>query len=221
MKPTRSRAEYCWTLTPWSIQWALSADSGARRVTYIDADTFFLKSPSDLFYKLDSSGKSFLITEHGFSPFHDQTSTSGRFCVQFVTVHRGCGEQALHWWRDRCIEWCFARSVNGLFGDQMYFEQLSLLFADLVYIVSGDGRFLAPWNTDYYRYSDAILFHFHGLRLLTPNRFILSSYSIPSPVLNHIYKPYASLICSLFAQYPELSLHFKPQIKLSFITCID
>ena len=66
VKRSRSKAEYCWTLTPWSIQWALSADIEASRVTYLDADTYFLKSPSEIFHEFDLSGKSFLITEHGF-----------------------------------------------------------------------------------------------------------------------------------------------------------
>ena len=137
-----------------------------------------------------------------------------------MTVLRDYGEKPLHWWRDRCIDWCYARSDNGLFGDQFYFEQLSKLFSEYVYIVVGDGRFLAPWNIDYYRYSDAILFHFHGLRLIAPHRFILSAYSIPIPVLTNIYKPYASLISSFFLQYPELSRIFKPQAKISLFICV-
>ena len=99
VKSIRSRAEYCWTLTPWSIQWVFEADPSARRVTYLDADLFLLDSPSEIFAELDSSGKSFLITEHGYSPQLDQSYTSGRFCVQFVPVVRGRGEVVLHWWR--------------------------------------------------------------------------------------------------------------------------
>lgn len=41
VKPERTRAEYCWTLTPWSIQWVFEADATALRVTYLDADVFF------------------------------------------------------------------------------------------------------------------------------------------------------------------------------------
>ena len=48
VKSIRSRAEYCWTLTPWSIQWVFEADPSARRVTYLDADLFLLDSPSEI-----------------------------------------------------------------------------------------------------------------------------------------------------------------------------
>ena len=194
VKDSRSRSEYCWTLTSWSIQWVFESDPSAERVTYLDADTFFLNSPSPIFDEFDKSGKYFLITEHAYSPFHDQTSTSGRFCVQFVTVYRGQGQIVLSWWRDRCLGWCFARHENGLFGDQKYFELIASLFADLVYVVERQGYFLAPWNVALFRYSDAILFHFHGFRILSPKKYILSSYRLPLPALNFVYRPYVLLI---------------------------
>lgn len=216
-KSSRTRAEYCWTLTPWAIQWALEADSLAERVTYLDADTFFLKSPSEIFFDFAQSGKSVLLTEHGYSPHYDQTATSGRFCVQFIPVQRGRGELVLHWWRDRCIEWCYARLENGLFGDQKYIESLSDLFSDDVYIIKGDGRFLAPWNATIFRYSDAVLYHFHGFRLFSPTKFFFTSYRVPPPLILHVYQPYASLLADLFRQYSELYILFKPQIRLTFL----
>lgn len=215
VKNDRSRAEYCWTLTPWSIQWVFETDITLERVTYLDADTFFLSSPASIFTELDTSGKSFLITEHGYSPHIDQSDSSGRFCVQFVSVSRGRGEQILHWWRDRCLECCSARPYNGLFGDQKYFETLADIFSEDVFIIRGDGRFLAPWNCEYYRYSDALIYHFHGLRILSTSRFLLSSYNIPEPVLSCIYKPYVLLIQEIYSKYPRLSSLFKPQVPLN------
>ena len=32
------------------------------------------------------------------------------------------GLKALKWWRDRCLEWCYARIEDGKFGDQFYIE---------------------------------------------------------------------------------------------------
>jgi hypothetical protein len=217
VKSSRTRAEYCWTLTPWSIQWVLEADKLAKRVTYLDADTFFLKPPDSIYREFELSGKSFLITEHGYSPWYDKTATSGRFCVQFVPVTRGRGEIILAWWRDRCLEWCFARFENGMFGDQKYIEDISIIFESHVHVIHGDSRFLAPWNADIFRYSDAILYHFHGFKILGSSTFLLcEGYPIPQPLLNYVYKPYVNLLRSFCLKYAPKGFALKPQSRFNF-----
>lgn len=210
-KQDRSRAEYCWTLTPFSIQWVLEQEPDARRVTYLDADLFFLRSPESIFAELDESGKSVLITEHGYAPDYDQTSTSGRFCVQFLPISRGSGERVLHWWRDRCLEWCYARSEDGKFGDQGYLEQFPVLFPDDVLIIGDDARFQAPWNACMHACSKAVVYHFHSLRI-EKEKIRLSSrspfgvYRLPGPTLANIYSPYCELIDSICAE----TLNYRP-----------
>jgi hypothetical protein len=196
VKPGRTRAEYCWTLTPWSIQWVFEAEQTAQRVTYLDADVFFLKSPAPIFAEFEATGCGVLITEHGYAPEYDQTPTSGRYCVQFLPIVRGLGEPILHWWRDRCIEWCFARSETGLFGDQRYVEQFTSISPGRVHAVGPDSRFQAPWNCSVFRFSDAILYHFHGLRIISGKLFIASSgiYLLPGPTITYVYKQYCDLL---------------------------
>jgi hypothetical protein len=215
VKSIRSSKEYCWTLTPWAIQWVFESDDSVGRVTYLDADTYFLNDPIPVLEEFEASGKGFMITDHAYSPDYDQTPTSGRYCVQFVPVARGLGEIVLHWWRDRCLEWCYERYERGMFGDQMYFEQMPSLFPELVYIASTDSRFLAPWNARYYRYTDAVLYHFQGLRILSPTNVIIQrhGYRIPDPVIQYVYKPYIQTISALLVQYPFISL--KPQVSFS------
>src|SRR6266700_3623980 len=41
VKAARTRAEYCWTLTPVAPRLVFDADVGAKRVTYVDADLWF------------------------------------------------------------------------------------------------------------------------------------------------------------------------------------
>jgi len=224
VKPSRTRAEYCWTLTPWSIQWVFEADSSAKRVTYLDADVFFLKSAAPIFDQFDDSGCDFLITEHGFAPEYDVTPTFGRYCVQFVPVVRGAGEPLLHWWRDRCIEWCFSAPEDGLFGDQKYIEQLEYLFPGKVYATRADRRFQAPWNCSIFPFSDAVLFHFQGLKILNTSviRATSEDYILPTPTLEYIYKPYCTLLISLAYRYSlviapqacEPSLHVSWRLRL-------
>ncbi len=203
VKPGRTKAEYCWTLTPWSIQWVLEAEPAAQRVTYLDADVFFLKSPDPIFAEFEASGCGVLITEHGYAPEYDQTPTSGRYCVQFLPVVRELGEPILHWWRDQCIDWCFARFENGLFGDQKYLELFSSVSPGSVYPISSDCRFQAPWNCSIFKFSDATIFHFHGLRILSNYLFMASgaSYIIPAPTLSNVYKPYCDLLVNHFGLF--------------------
>lgn len=210
VKPGRTRAEYCWTLTPWSIQWVLEAEPTAQRVTYLDADVFFLKSPDCIFSEYEESGCGVLITEHGFAPEYDQTPVSGRYCVQFLIISRVIGEPVLHWWRDSCIKWCFSRPENGLFGDQRYLERFSSILPAAVYSVGPDCRFQAPWNSSIFKFSDAVLYHFHGLRIVSANLIQASGgiYLLPPPLLTYIYKKYCDLLVQQIQKY---SIHISPQ----------
>ena len=203
VKPGRTKAEYCWTLTPWSIQWVLEIDPAAQRVTYLDADLFFLNSPAPIFSEFEASGRAVMITEHGYAPEYDQTPTVGRYCVQFLPIVRGLGEHVLHWWRDRCLEWCFARSEDGLFGDQRYVESFEINFPGLIYSVGPDCRFQAPWNSSIFKFSDAILFHFHSLRIISDQLICASSasYLLAPPAISYIYKPYCHLLFHLISTF--------------------
>ena len=217
IKKDRKRSEYCWTLTPWSIQWALEADLSASRVTYVDADTYFLQSPNPIFHEFERSEKAFLITEHSYSPKYDMTHVSGRFCVQFVPVVRGAGQPLLDYWRDKCMEWCYDRFEDGKFGDQKYIEDISLLFESKVLSLASDGRFLAPWNVDRFPLNQAILYHFHGLRILTTRSVVLAGgYSLPIPVRQYIYSAYVEDLVRIQRLYSPFGFKMKRQLPLSF-----
>lgn len=197
LKASRSRAEYCWTLTPFSIQWVLELEPSASRVTYLDADTYFFGSPSLIFSEFDASEKSVLITEHGYAPEYDMSWHSGLYCVQFMVFVREKSDQVLHWWRDRCLEWCFARLEDDKFGDQMYLEKFSLIFPDQIFVIGSSPFFQGPWNSSIFAYSSAMLYHFHGLRICSDSFWYLTNYNVPRPTLDHIYRPYCSALIKL------------------------
>jgi hypothetical protein len=191
VKGTRTRGEYCWTLTPFAPGFVFDADAGARRVTYLDADLWLADSPRQIFADFEQSGKAVLITEHAYASEYDQTPLAGRFCVQFMTFVRDHGESVRSWWADRCIEWCFARLEDGKFGDQMYLNDWPERFASRVHVLSERGFMQAPWNATRFPPSEAKAFHFHGLRLVRGGYVLLTpNYRIPAQTLSMIYEPY-------------------------------
>jgi len=171
VKPDRDRAEYCWTVTPFSAAAVFKRDSQVRRVTYVDADVCFFKDPRILLQELDASGGHVLITEHAYAPEYDQTATSGRFCVQFVTFDRSqAAQRVMHWWQQRCLEWCYRRVEDSRFGDQKYLDRWPALFGPDVHVLQATENTLAPWNVQHYALRgaygvDPVMYHFHGLRL--------------------------------------------------------
>ena len=79
VKPTRTRGEYCWTLTPFAPRFVFEADADVQRVTYLDADLWFRRAPAPIFREFEASGKEVLITDHAYAPEHDQSAVSGIF----------------------------------------------------------------------------------------------------------------------------------------------
>lgn len=198
---TRSKPEYCWTLTPWSVQWVFEADPDVNRVTYIDADMYFFDSPNKVLSDFIASKKSVFITEHNYSPEYDLSSFSGRYCVQFISFTRGAGQVVLSWWRDRCMEWCFNRFENNLFGDQRYLEGFEEVLPDRVYCLGQAPALQAPWNSSRFCHSDVVAYHFHGLRLLGGDRCFLTDYYVPEVVLSCLYTPYLKRLRSIALTY--------------------
>lgn len=176
VKPTRSKGEYCWTLTPFTPKFVLDRAPQVQRITYVDADLFFFKSPKILLDEFEQSDKHVLITDHAYAPEYDRTSKSGRFCVQFMTFRSSPeGLVVLNWWQDRCIEWCFDRYEDGKFGDQMYLDQWPELFPNYVHILKQVHNTLAPWNVDYFLskssyFSDPVFYHFQSFRIINSSR---------------------------------------------------
>jgi hypothetical protein len=193
VKSTRSVREYCWTLTPFAPFFIFNQDPSICRVTYLDADTWFLNSPKNIFSEFEMVKKSVLITEHAYSQEHDQTALSGKYCVQFMIFFRDEGENVRLWWEGECLKWCYARFENGRFGDQKYLEQFPEMFPSQVHVSRNLGAFLAPWNATRFPYDKGIIWHFHGLRIVKlffRTRVYCGRYFLPDLVLVNIYAKY-------------------------------
>lgn len=206
VRGSRTRGEYCWTVTPFAPRFVFEADAAVRRVTYVDADLWFRRAPAEVFRELEASGKQVLITDHAYAPEYDQSATAGQYCVQFMTFNRGTSEPVRKWWEERCIEWCFSRYEEGKFGDQKYLDLWPEMFPEHVHVVADKSAFLAPWNASSMPYGRSVAFHFHGLRIFEGYKVFKHSgaYKIPRVVEEQIYDRY---IVDLAEAARELARH--------------
>ena len=204
VKPARNKAEYCWTSTSSTILYVLEKYK-VESCTYIDSDIYFYSSPKPIFDELGS--KSILITEHRYSPQYNKEVKSGKYCVQLITFKNDeYGLKALKWWRDRSIEWCFARYEDGKFGDQLYLDDWTERFGG-VHVLQHLGGGIASWNVQQYQFTkeynrligteirsdnkfEAIFYHFHYLRFFTNGKVELGRRLLSKDVIDIFYKPY-------------------------------
>jgi len=220
VKPTRSKGEYCWTLTPFAPRFVFEADIEVSRVTYLDADMWFRKNPASIFSEFNTSKKDVLITDHAYSPEYDQSTTSGQFCVQFMTFSRDGGEVVRKWWEERCIEWCFGRFEDGKFGDQKYLDDWPVRFKGLIHVLQDKELMQAPWNANRFPFSTSVLWHFHGARVLIQDNKLLGlwsgSYPLPDITRRYIYKVYLADLYRCINQLRTVMPIIASQSKPSF-----
>ncbi len=191
VKNHRTSAEYCWTCTPSIIKYSIEAYN-LESCTYLDADLYFFSNPAVLIEEMGK--KSVLITEHRYTPKYDQSATSGIYCVQFMTFKNDeNGIKALNWWRNSCIQWCYARFEDGKFGDQKYLDDWTRRF-DGVHVLQNLGGGVAPWNVQQYdldsKEFSLIFYHFHNYKILEGDQVELGDYKLSVNNINMLYKPY-------------------------------
>lgn len=232
VKPGRTAAEYCWTMTPFTPKFVFDRDRNIQRVTYLDADLYFFESPHILLDEFFRTGKHVLITDHNYAPEYDQSRTSGRFCVQFMTFRRTPeAQKVMEWWQDRCIEWCFARYEKGKRGDQMYLDSWPTRFSAEVHVLVQQDKTLAPWNVAHVldvkrSLRVPVFFHFHGFRVVSHARMLFyRRYSIGVSG-QRLYSEYADAIekalstiynrWQLIPILPEKNTYFDRLLRLVF-----
>lgn len=225
VKPGRTAAEYCWTCTPSIIAYCIETYQLPSCI-YIDADMIFYHDPQILLDEVKDD--SVLITEHRFTKDYDVSATHGIYCVQFMYFKNDTrGLEALHWWRDRCIEWCYAYLEDGKFGDQKYLDDWTGRFAG-VHVLKHPGGGVAPWNVQQYSIqkknsqffiSDRksgmdlplVFYHFHGLKFYSDQTVECcgSLYELDSGVKDLLYFPYIRELLqigsSISREYPGLN----------------
>lgn len=226
IKPTRSAAEYCWTCSASTLHYCFETFQ-LSNCTYIDADMLFYSNPRILVEEMGDN--SVLITSHRYTPEYDQSLASGKYCVQFVCFKNDFrGRAVLNWWKDACIDWCYARVENGKFGDQKYLDEFAIRFEG-VHELQHLGGGLAPWNIQQYQFKyennalrgteklsekkfDVVFYHFHGLKFFEHNIVSLTDaqYAINSSIQQLFYFPYIKRLNDAKRFINSLDTRFNP-----------
>jgi hypothetical protein len=205
----RTQVEYMWTATPCVIRYFRDRD-GLDEITYVDADTFFFSSPEPLFDGLGDG--SVTITPASSSPQHYSrrlVEHAGLFIVQFMSFRSDDdGGAALDWWRERCIEWCFANYEDGKMGDQKYLDDWQTRFGGVRLL--GHPGILGPWCIESRDVAGGpggvtvdgeplVLYHFMGLRRYGDGTYRAAAgrFRITPDQKRWIYDPYVQRLTEL------------------------
>lgn len=228
VKPTRSKAEYCWTCTSSTILHVLT-HFNVDNCTYVDADLFFYSSPEVLINEMGDN--SVLITEHRYTPKYDRSAIAGTYCVQFITFKKNNdGLTALNWWVNACLTWCFDRYEDGKFGDQKYLDDWTTRFKG-VHVLEHLGGGLAPWNIQQYnilkskdseieliensthKKFNAVFYHYHYVRFYSNQLVDLGWFKLQKNVVNIFYANYIKELNNALVLVQSIEANFKEGLR--------
>ena len=229
VKTERSFAEYCWTLTPYIIDYVLKTyrpDS----CTYIDADLFFYQNPKVLINEIENTKKNIIITEHRF-PLENRekmVKMSGKYCVQFNYFSNSPDSiRVLESWKQDTLAMSKYTRNGDQKGDQKYLEKWPLNFNN-IHELQHLGGGMAPWNVSQYelinknnltfkfneRQFDLVFYHFQGVKYLPLNIINCNLPFRGKNILDVLYVPYLTKI-RLMRKYLEKTYGIKFHNRLS------
>jgi hypothetical protein len=144
VKPTRTVAEYCWSAKASAALYIFEHEPDVELITYTDADVMFFHDPAPIFEELGTD--SILLVPHRNPPQLRWWDDWGVNNAGFLTFRRDdTGLAALRWWRERCLEWCYARLEDGKSGDQTYLDDWPTRFPG-THVLQHVGGGPGPWN---------------------------------------------------------------------------
>ncbi len=202
-KNNRNHHEYCWTLKPFILNYAMKKYKDTRYFAHLDSDLFFYSDLEPIINEAPLA--SLFLSDHNNSEsFMSSYETSGRFNTGFVCCKNdSTANDAVEWWLARCFEKCslIANPKEEIYGDQRYVEKWPQLFSN-VHVINTKGANVAQWNIEgfcinsknskvYINNDKLIFYHFSGLSILGKREYSLSTfYRIGDDPFKMIYMPY-------------------------------
>lgn len=210
LRASRSQGEYCWTCKPFALLYLMRSVPKADWVVYVDTDMMFFADPDEA---LPAPDAHYLLAPHGFhSGFAAHEKSAGKHNAGYVAVRCSRqGEQAIAWWKDRCVESCSVIPTATTFADQKYLDRFAELFPFGV-SAHHKGLNVAPWNIENFSVKThagrvhvddvpLLLYHFQGLQLFdngTASLYI-GDMRIRDVLRVNIYQPHLLALLRAFA----------------------
>ncbi|WP_273126478.1 glycosyl transferase [Bacillus weihaiensis] len=206
VKKLRQTNEYCWTLKAPLMEYLLEKYE-LPSILYLDGDLFFFSNPKVIFKEWGE--KSIYLCPQRDVDWVEEKY--GKFQAGLIGFKNDqYGRNALTWWKEQCIDWCYKKSSNNRFGDQKYLDDLARFFPK-VCISSHLGIDAAPWNIIYnnnYKLTskgkrlfieedELIVFHFACFSIYNFSEFdlwSLSTLTIQREIINYVYAPYMEAV---------------------------
>lgn len=225
IRKQRSRAEFCWTCTPFIIEYTLQ-NFRVDNCTYVDADLYFFSNPEVLIQEMFEAKCSIQIVEHRFPAYRVYKRTekkSGKYCVEFNTfLNNEEGRNVLSWWREQCFLCCTSDWRTGKFGDQKYLDVWQEKFSG-VHTLQNHGGGVAPWNICRYirkterdgeiifqdktskKEYDLVFYHFHDMSFLNEEVIDINLFIRPG-------KPDEKFVKLIYAPYIEAMVRIRKNL---------
>jgi hypothetical protein len=179
-----------------------------KEIFLLDSDIFFFSNP--LLLKKEVKNCSIAYCKHDFEKKLDKLNDIyGKFNAGFIYIKlNNHGKIFLNKWIELCKEWCEFKPKFNKFSDQKYLENLKKSLKKIK-IIKHYGINTAPWNLNkrvisvknnkiYVRNKRLIFFHFHGLRRITNNLYLIGTsnynFRINNATKKIIFKPYVEIL---------------------------
>jgi hypothetical protein len=219
VKPFRSQGEYCWTCKPFALLYLMRNMPQIDWVAYVDTDMMFFSDPDQA---LPNTEAHYLLAPHRFhTDFINHERTAGKHNAGYVAARCSSqGQEAMSWWRDRCVESCSVTPTETTFADQKYLDHMLELFP---FGVSSNhkGLNVAPWNVENFKLNNnagevnvdnlpLLLYHFQGLQLFdngTASLYI-GDMCISEKLSLLVYQPHLSELLRAFARLRKIDPAF-------------
>jgi hypothetical protein len=180
-----------------------------RRITFIDADTWFLADPAAMFDEFGTA--SIALSPHRFDAASRNLTVYGTYNAGCITWANDASARAcLSAWRAQCLEWCAEEpQADGRFMNQGYLDAWPQRYAG-VHVIRHPGVNLGPWNIEGHalaRSGDGltvdgvplIFYHFSGIVQDAGGRWF-SIYPHPlcqrALALDALYAPYLAAVAA-------------------------
>ncbi len=233
-KSNRTYIEYLFTLSPFLPLYILKKYSYVDRITTLDSDLLFFKSPQKY---IDSLGRDKIgITKHDFPSDLMSWEQYGKYNVSFQSFpNTSNGLKCLEIWCASCQEYCgdYLDDLNR-YADQKYLDSWNSQFEEILEFPTPEIG-LAPWNLKkfdirfedqnlYVKNKEVVFFHFHGFKVKSifhsVDGLLNYNFKSPSDSVKNLYFYYWHLLKKVGHKNDSVFVRYKQKVNSLFITFI-